>query len=101
MLTLGVAEAHREDRIAANCLWPRTYIATAAVKNLLGGVESLRGSRSPEIVADAAHLILTSDPTQCTGNAFIDDEVLASAGVTDLSHYVHGDDSDLKVDLFL
>lgn len=87
LVTLGLAEELREDGIAANSLWPRTLIATAAVRNLLGGEESIRGSRTPEIVADAAHVILTSDPRECTGNFFIDDEVLAGAGITDLSPY--------------
>jgi citronellol/citronellal dehydrogenase len=103
MLTLGVAEAHRTDGIAANCLWPRTYIATAAVQNLVGGAESMAGARTPEIVADAAYAILTRDPAGCSGNTFIDDDVLASEGVSDLSHYRHekGTDGQLMLDLFL
>ena len=74
----------REHGVAANCLWPRTMIATAAVQNLLGGDETMARCRDPEICADAAHAILSLDPRGCTGNAFIDDEVLAEAGVTDL-----------------
>ena len=83
MLTLGVAEGRRDEGIAANCLWPRTLIATAAVQNLLGGDERDGGARTPEIIADAAHAILIRPARECTGNTFIDDEVLAEAGVTD------------------
>jgi citronellol/citronellal dehydrogenase len=103
MLTLGVAESRRDEGIAANCLWPRTLIATAAVQNLLGGAESMAGSRKPEIVADAAQVILSRPSRECTGNTFIDDEVLAEAGITDLSGYRYtGDsDADLQLDIFL
>lgn len=103
MLTLGVAESRRESGVAGNCLWPRTLIATAAVQNLLGGDESMAGARTPEIVADAAHAILVRDSRECTGNTFIDDEVLASVGVTDLSQYRFGDgrEEDLVTDIFL
>ena len=87
LVTLGLAEEFKDAGIAANSLWPRTLIATAAVQNLLGGDEAMRTSRSPEIVADAAYAILTRDPRSCTGNFFIDDEVLESEGVTDLSKY--------------
>lgn len=100
LVTLGLAEELKADGVAANSLWPRTLIATAAVQNLLGGDEAMRKSRSPQIVADAAHVILTSDPRECTGNFFIDDEVLHSAGVTDLSQY-GGRDEDLELDIFL
>src|SRR3954470_711130 len=85
MITLGVPAD--EPGIGANCLWPRTIIATAAVQNLLGGDEAMARSRTPEIVADAAAEILRRDPAECTGNTFIDDEVLAEAGITDLSAY--------------
>jgi citronellol/citronellal dehydrogenase len=103
MLTLGVAESRREEGIAANCLWPRTIIATAAVQNLLGGDAAVAVSRKPEIMGDAAHEILTRPARECTGNTFIDDEVLAAAGVTDLSGYRFGTGSedDLQSDLFL
>jgi citronellol/citronellal dehydrogenase len=103
MLTLGVAEGRRDDGIAANCLWPRTLIATAAVQNLLGGEESMAAARTPEIVADAAYEILTKPSRECTGNTFIDDEVLAAAGITDLSGYRAGPgtDDDLQLDIFL
>ncbi|MDT4916761.1 MAG: citronellol/citronellal dehydrogenase, partial [Pseudonocardiales bacterium] len=103
MLTLGWAEELRERGIAANCLWPRTIIATAAVQNLLGGDAAMAGSRTPEIMADAAYEIVTRPARECTGNTFIDDDVLAEAGVTDLSRYRHGPGSDdeLLPDLFL
>jgi citronellol/citronellal dehydrogenase len=103
MLTLGVAESKREQGIAANCLWPRTLIATAAVQNIIGGDAAMAAARSPEIVADAAYEILRRPSRECTGNTFIDDEVLAEAGITDLSGYRFGDGSedDLQADVFL
>jgi len=103
MLTLGVAESRREQGIAANCLWPRTLIATAAVQNLLGGDSAMAVARTPEIVADAAYEIIVKPSRECTGNTFIDDEVLAEAGVTDLSKYRYGNSSedDLQPDIFL
>ncbi|HJC27792.1 MAG TPA: NAD(P)-dependent oxidoreductase [Candidatus Dietzia intestinipullorum] len=100
LVTLGLAEELRDRRIAANSLWPRTTIATAAVQNLLGGAETVARSRDPQIMSDAAYEILTRDPATCTGNFFIDDEVLAEAGVTDMS--VYGPPlEELELDLFL
>jgi citronellol/citronellal dehydrogenase len=103
MLTLGVAESRRDAGVAANCLWPRTLIATAAVQNLLGGHQSMAGARTPEIVADAAHEILIRPSRECTGNTFIDDEVLRDAGISDLAGYRFGEGSedDLAPDIFL
>jgi len=103
MLTLGVAESRRDEGIAGNCLWPRTLIATAAVQNIVGGEDGLAGSRTPEIVADAAYEILTKPSRECTGNTFIDDEVLRDAGITDLSGYTYGDggSDDLRLDIFI
>jgi citronellol/citronellal dehydrogenase len=100
MLTLGVAEDERRHGVGANCLWPRTLIATAAVQNLLGGDEAMARARTPEIVADAARVILERDPREATGNVYIDDEVLAEAGVTNLERYREGD-GDLALDLFV
>jgi citronellol/citronellal dehydrogenase len=100
MLTLGVAQDERDHGVGANCLWPRTLIATAAVQNLLGGDRAMAMSRTPEIVADAARVILERDPRQATGNAYIDDEVLAEAGVTDLERY-RAADGELALDLFV
>jgi citronellol/citronellal dehydrogenase len=101
MITLGLAADEAEAGIGANCLWPRTIIATAAVQNLLGGDEAMRRARTPDIVADAARAILLRDPRACTGNAFIDDEVLAEAGVTDLDRYAARADTDLSLDIFV
>jgi citronellol/citronellal dehydrogenase len=101
MITLGVAEDEREHGVGANCLWPRTLIATAAVQNLLGGDRAMAMSRTPEIVADAARVILERDPRSATGNAYIDDEVLAEAGITDLGGYRADASGDLALDLFV
>lgn len=110
LVTLGLAEELKGDGVAANSLWPRTTIATAAVNNLLGGEELMARSRKPEIMAEAAWVILTSGPREVTGNFFIDDEVLAAQGVTDLSAYAHDASksgsvghgpNDLELDLFL
>jgi citronellol/citronellal dehydrogenase len=87
IVTLGVAEQFRDAGIAANCLWPKTAIATAAVQNLLGGDQAMAGSRTPELVADAAHAILSRDARTCTGNAYLCEDVLAEEGVTDLEPY--------------
>ena len=100
MLTLGLAQDEAENGVAANCLWPRTIIATAAVQNLLGGDEAMARSRTPEIYADAAYAIVKRDPRSCTGNAYIDDEVLAEDGITDLSKY-SAPDAELVLDLFV
>ncbi|MFL6651363.1 MAG: SDR family oxidoreductase, partial [Sulfurifustaceae bacterium] len=101
MCVLGMSEELRGERIAVNALWPRTPIATAAVQNLLGGDTTIRGSRKPEIVADAAHVIFTEDSRSCTGNFFIDDEVLARAGVTDFDQYAVVPGAPLLQDFFL
>jgi citronellol/citronellal dehydrogenase len=99
MITLGVAAD--ESSIAANCLWPRTIIATAAVQNLLGGDAAMAASRTPEIVADAAYEIVRKPPSEASGNAYIDDEVLAAAGIADLGGYAAGDGNDLALDIFV
>ena len=102
LCTLGLAEELSGDGIAANSLWPRTLIATAAVQNLLGGEEALAKSRRPEIMADAAHAILTRPSREATGNFYIDDEVLAEEGVTELASYGFVDDQvELELDLFV
>ena len=102
LVTLGLAEELREAGIAANSLWPRTTIATAAIANLLGGDEAVAGSRTPEIMSDAAYAVLVRDPRSCTGNFFLDDEVLAEEGVTDLSGYrAVPNGGPLMADLFL
>ncbi len=101
MCTLGMAAEYADDGIAFNSLWPRTIIATAAVQNLLGGDEAMARSRKPEILADAAHAVLVRDSRECTGNFFIDDEVLAEEGITDLSDYTYGNAGELQTDIFL
>jgi citronellol/citronellal dehydrogenase len=100
MLTLGLAQDEAENGIGANCLWPRTIIATAAVQNLLGGDQAMAAARTPEIYADAAYEVLCRDPRECTGNAFIDDDVLAEAGVDDFSQY-QAPGATLALDLFV
>jgi citronellol/citronellal dehydrogenase len=102
LLTLGWADEFAGLGIAANALWPRTTIATAAVRNLLGGDAAARKARTPDIMADAAHAILTRDSRACTGNFYIDEDVLRAAGVTDFSAYRMGDrEEDLDLDFFL
>jgi citronellol/citronellal dehydrogenase len=102
MCTLGMAEEFRDAGIAFNSLWPRTIIATAAVQNLLGGEESMARARGPAIVADATYAIVRRPSRECTGNFFIDEDVLAQEGVTDLERYRFGEsDAELAVDLFL
>ncbi|GIX17832.1 MAG: short chain dehydrogenase [Rhodothalassiaceae bacterium] len=100
MCVLGMAEEFR-GRVAFNALWPRTAIATAAVANLLGGEEMVRRSRKPEIVADAAHWILTRPAREVTGNFFIDEQVLRRAGVTDFDAYAVEPGRELVPDLFV
>jgi citronellol/citronellal dehydrogenase len=101
MLTLGLAQDEAEHGVAGNTLWPRTLIATAAVQNLLGGDAAMAQARTPEIYADAAKIVLERDPRECTGNAFIDDEVLAEEGITDLDRYRAAPEGDLALDLFV
>lgn len=87
LCVLGLAGELRARGIAVNALWPRTTIATAAVDNLLGGAALMRASRKPEIVADAAHAVLTTPSRALTGQFLIDDTVLSQAGVTDFTPY--------------
>jgi citronellol/citronellal dehydrogenase len=101
LCVLGMAGEFREKGVAINALWPRTVIATAAVQNLLGGDDTIRGSRKPEIVADAAHVILTSPSRQHTGQYFIDEDVLRGAGVTDFEKYQTVPGASLLPDFFL
>jgi citronellol/citronellal dehydrogenase len=101
MCMLGLAAEFRNEGVAANALWPRTAIATAAIEFELGGKSILKHCRTPEIVADAAHLILTSPSRSCSGNFFIDDEVLAGHGITDLGKYAVSPGQPLLLDFFL
>ncbi|HXB19118.1 MAG TPA: NAD(P)-dependent oxidoreductase [Steroidobacteraceae bacterium] len=98
---LGMAEEYAEAGIACNALWPRTTIATAAVEFALGGPAMMRRSRKPEIVADAAHVILSRPARECSGRFFIDDSVLYEAGVRDLSAYSVEPGGALLADLFI
>lgn len=101
LVTVGLAAELRGDGIAANSLWPRTTIDTAAIRNVVGAELSSR-SRSPEIMADAAHAILTMPSREVSGEFFIDDEVLASAGVTDLAKYrLCEREEDLQLDFWV
>ena len=86
LCVLGMADEYA-GKVGVNALWPRTAINTAAVRNHLGGEMAVRAARQPEIMADAAHWILTRPQAECSGNFFIDDEVVRQAGVTDLSVY--------------
>jgi citronellol/citronellal dehydrogenase len=100
MCVLGMAGEFR-GKVGVNALWPRTAIATSAVKNLMGGDQMMSRSRKPEIMADAAHVILTRPQADCTGNFFIDDAVLTAAGVTDLDPYAVTPGVELLPDFFV
>lgn len=101
MCTLGMSAEFARDGIAVNSLWPLTAIDTAAVRNLLGGEAVASMSRSPQIMADAAHAILTRPARETTGNFFIDEEVLRAGGVTDFSAYAPGATGPLAADFFV
>lgn len=87
LCVLGMAGEFRKAGVAVNALWPRTTIATAAVQNLLGGDKMIQHSLKPAVMADAAHIILTKPSREFTGNFCVDDEILESAGITDLTSY--------------
>jgi len=100
MCVLGMAEEFKRDGIAVNALWPRTVIDTAALQ-MIPGIDALAG-RTPQILADAAHIILNRDSKECTGNFFVDDLLLASEGITDLEKYsVTPGTTDFLLDFFL
>ena len=101
MIAMGLAAELKKYNIAANTLWPKTTIATAAVQNLLGGQMLMNMSRTPDIMAEAAYYILSKNSTQCTGNTFIDEAVLAAEGITDLSKYSVVPGAQLYNDLFV
>ncbi|HPH83929.1 MAG TPA: NAD(P)-dependent oxidoreductase [Ferruginibacter sp.] len=101
MIALGLAAELKKYNVAANTLWPRTTIATAAVQNLLGGDALINMSRKPEIMADAAYYILSKPSADCTGNSFIDEAVLAAEGITDLAAYSVMPGAPLYNDLFI
>ena len=101
LCVLGMSGELKEHGIAVNALWPRTTIATAAIKNIVGGDEMMRASRTPEIVADAAHLILTKPSREFTGNFCIDDTLLAEHGITEFDHYRVDPTQNLFPDFFV
>ena len=101
MCVLGMAEEFRAAGVAVNALWPRTVIATAALAMIPAMAGRLENCRKPEILADAAHAIITRDAREATGNFYIDEEVLASEGVTDLTPYAVKPGAPLMPDIFL
>ncbi|MBI1250660.1 MAG: SDR family NAD(P)-dependent oxidoreductase [Alphaproteobacteria bacterium] len=101
MCAFGMAEEFRSDGIAFNCLWPRTAVATAAIRFALAGDEGMRHCRTPEIMADAAYVIFNRPARECTGQFFIDDVVLHDAGVRDFDQYRVDATKDLFPDFFV
>lgn len=101
MMTLGWGKEFSAKKVAANSLWPVTTIATAAVQNLLGGDFLTNRSRKPDILADAAFWILSQPAGTCTGNLFLDEEVLLKAGITDLEQYAVTPGGPLQSDLYV
>lgn len=101
LCVLGMSPELAGVGIAVNALWPRTIVATAAIQNLLGGDQAMAQSRKPEIMGDAAYVILTRSSRECTGNFFIDDDVLRQAGITDLEQYSYVPNARLRPDIFL
>jgi len=101
MMALGWAAEFKKYGIASNALWPKTTIDTAAVRNLLGGEKLAAMSRKPEIMADAAFEILSKSPAECTGNTFIDEDVLRASGVADFEKYAVTPGSKLYPDLYV
>lgn len=101
MVMFGMAEEFRKDGIACNALWPRTTIATAAVEFALGGMDLMRRSRKPEIMADAAYAIFNRDAKIYTGNFVLDDEILRADGITDFEPYRYDCSEALETDIFV
>jgi citronellol/citronellal dehydrogenase len=101
LVVLGLAGEVRSQGIAVNALWPRTTIATSAIRNLLGGDEVMRRSRTPDILADAAHAIFEKPAKRFTGNFLIDDTFLAGEGVTDFDRYRVERNEPLQADFFV
>jgi citronellol/citronellal dehydrogenase len=101
MCVLGMAEEFKPLGIAVNALWPRTIIATSALAMIPGMTERLQNCRTPQILADAAHAVLTRDSRAATGNFYIDEDVLADEGITDLSRYAVKPGAPLLPDIFL
>ncbi|MFK7860554.1 MAG: SDR family oxidoreductase [Granulosicoccus sp.] len=101
LCVLGMAEEFRDQGIGVNALWPLTAVDTAAVRNVIGDDEMALMCRNPTMMADAAIAVLSRDPVKCTGNFFIDEEVLKEEGVSDFSAYQHGSATKLLADFFI
>src|SRR5271155_3461426 len=101
LCALGFAAEFADDGIASNALWPRTLIATAAVQNLLGGEAAMARARRPELYSDAAYAVITRPSRDCTGNAFLCEDVLAAEGVTDFDRYAYQPGTEPEADLFV
>src|ERR1700683_2568558 len=101
LCALGFAAEFADDGIASNALWPRTLIATAAVQNLLGGDVAMARARKPELYSDAAYAVITRPSRDCTGNAFLCEDVLAAEGITDFSRYAYQPGAQPLADLFV
>lgn len=101
LCTLGMSREFADDGIAVNSLWPLTAIDTAAVRNVLGGADTVQGSRTPAIMADAAHAILSRSSRECSGNFFVDEVLLREEGVEDFAPYAVDPDADLIRDFFV
>ncbi len=100
MCVLGLSQEFKSKNIAVNALWPKTVIGTAAIA-MLGDMVKIENCRKPSIVADSAYEILTRDSKICTGNFFIDEEVLMEKGINDFSEYAMDSTKSLQMDLFL
>ena len=100
LIAHGLAEELGKHNVASNCLWPRTSLDTAAVRNVIGA-ELIKGSRKPSIYADAAYAVLKRDSSMCTGNFFLDQDVLEEEGVTDFDHYAVDPEATLVSDFFV
>ena len=101
MMMLGWSAEYKKYKIASNSLWPKTTVATAPVRNLLGGEKLIAMSRKPEIMADAAYYILQKTPADCTSNTFLDEDVLRSEGITDFEPYAITPGGRLYPDLYI
>jgi citronellol/citronellal dehydrogenase len=101
LCVLGMAEEFRADGVAFNALWPRTGIATAAIRNALSGEEGMRRCRTPEIMADAAYAVFNKPSREFTGNFLIDDTFLYGEGVRDFDHYRVDPTQPLMPDFFV
>jgi short-subunit dehydrogenase len=103
VLSLGMSEEFEKYGISVNCLWPKTIIATAAIEFAVGSRDTFKYCRKPEIMADAAHAILTTEDRTLTGQCLIDEELLRERGITDLDHYAYDLEhaENLQTDLFI